>query len=50
MVASGEGGFTSVLTEIRTNGDTVDLLASDAKQLRIESGSQCVLMTLRPDQ
>lgn len=49
MVASGEDGFTSVLTEIQTNGDTVDLLARDAKQLRIESGSQCVLMTLRPD-
>lgn len=50
MVASGEDGFTSVLTAIQTNGDTVDLLARDAKQLRIESGSQCVLMTLRPDQ
>ena len=49
MVASAEEGFTSVLTEIQINGDTVDLLASDAKQLRIESGSSCVMMTLRPD-
>lgn len=49
MVASTEEGFTSVLTEIQVNGDAVDLLASDAKQLRIESGSSCVMMTLRPD-
>ena len=49
MVASTEAGFTSVLTEIQVNGDAVDLLASDAKQLRIESGSSCVMMTLRPD-
>ena len=49
MVASTEEGFTSVLTEIQVKGDAVDLLASDAKQLRIESGSTCVMMTLRPD-
>jgi arginine N-succinyltransferase len=50
MVASAEDGFTSVLTEVQVNDDTIDLVASDAKQLCVESGSPCVLMTLRPDQ
>ncbi len=49
MVASTKEGFTSVLTEVQINGDAVDLLASDAKQLHVESGSSCVMMTLRPD-
>lgn len=50
MVASTNEGFTSVLTEIQTKGDIIHLVASDARQLRIEAGSACVVMTLKPQQ
>ncbi|HBV62184.1 MAG TPA: arginine N-succinyltransferase [Rhodopirellula sp.] len=50
MVASTKEGFTSVLTEIQTKGDTIHLVASDARQLQIEAGSACVVMTLKPQQ
>ena len=50
MVASTKEGFTSVLTEIQVKGDTIHLASSDAKQLRVETGSSCVVMTLRPEQ
>ena len=50
MVASTKEGFTSVLTDIQTEGDTIQLTTSDAKQLQIEKGSTCVVMTLKPEQ
>ncbi|MGI9468811.1 MAG: arginine N-succinyltransferase, partial [Rubripirellula sp.] len=50
MVASTREGFTSVLTDIQAKGDAIHLLASDAKQLQIETGSTCVVMTLKPGQ
>lgn len=50
MVASTNEGFTSVLTEIQTKGDIIHLVASDARQLQIEAGSACVVMTLKPQQ
>ncbi len=50
MVASAKEGFTSVLTEIQTEGDTIHLVSSDAKQLQVETGSACVVMTLKPEQ
>ena len=49
MVASTEGGFTSVLTEIQIDGDLIDLSARDARQLHVESGSACVMMKLKPE-
>ncbi|MAI31936.1 MAG: hypothetical protein CBE00_04430 [Planctomycetaceae bacterium TMED240] len=49
MVASAKEGFTSVLTEIQTEGDTIHLVSSDAKQLQVETGSACVVMTLKPE-
>ncbi len=49
MVASTKEGFTSVLTEIQTKGDTIYLLASEARELQIETGSACVVMTLKPE-
>ena len=49
MVASTEGGFTSVLTEIQIDGDVIDLSARDARQLYVESGSACVMMKLKPE-
>jgi len=48
MIASSNGGFTSLLADVRLNGETVDLVQQDARELQIESGSTCWLMSLKP--
>ena len=48
IVASNAGGFTSVLTEVTCEGDTIAIQADVAKRLEIESGSTCVALPPRP--
>lgn len=50
MVATANEGFTSVLTDVQVKGDTIHLASNDARQLRIETGSTCMVMTLKPEQ
>ena len=50
MVATTQEGFTSVLTDVQVEGDTIQVVSRDARQLRIETGSPCVAMTLKPAQ
>jgi arginine N-succinyltransferase len=48
VLVSDTDGFTSVVTRVRYDGDSVVIEAADARQLQIESGSTCVIMSLRP--
>lgn len=48
IVASEADGFTSVLTCIEQSEDSIVIQAADARQLEIETGSDCVIMPTHP--
>lgn len=48
ILASSAGGFASVLTEVRLEGDAIVISSRDARQLELERGSKCVMLALRP--
>jgi arginine N-succinyltransferase len=49
IVASDAGGFTSVLTDVQREGDSIVVQAAEARQLELEAGSNCVILPLRPE-
>ena len=50
MLASPEQGFTSVVGPAQIEGDSIVIRAADARQLQVETGSSCHVLSLRPDQ
>ena len=48
ILASSADGFTSVLAQVQIEGDEIDLQQEDARQLQIETGSDCSLLPIRP--
>ncbi len=49
ILASTAGGFTSTLTEVQIDGDSITINSTVARQLDVETGSSCVMLPLRPD-
>lgn len=49
ILASGAGGFTSVLSEGQVHEDSVVITRADARQLELESGSVCTTLSLHPE-
>ncbi len=49
ILASGAGGFTSVLANVVQEGDSIVVQQADARQLEVEAGSTCLLLPLRPE-
>jgi arginine N-succinyltransferase len=48
IVATGDHGFTSVLTEVESEGDELVIGAQAARRLELEVGSLCTVLSLHP--